>query len=837
MNKTLFLYLSQTRTYWWFRKVLLRISFWFERKVFGVRHDIKDEINNYSSLRSIFGLIDKPLFIAIGFAGFLQYIDPHLHSYFQKVNLHVPEDTDYVTFLAAISSIGGIFIGLYYTGISVVGGAIYAKVPNDIRGLLARERLGNVYMRFLSFLTFLCLVLIALRISSLPRIYVAVPIVTLAAGIGIFSFVKLGQRAFNLFDPTALSYHIFEQLQHWLETVKAGGFLWMDNSFQHHAYRQASAELDTLETLADLTAKEIHLNGSPFINLSKNILKFLIYYEHAKCKIPTDSRWYEQQYQHPDWYCTDDSRVSIAYQTGTAIQPDVTSNNKWIEDRVLKVITRCIKVNLTTARYSEVLDLFQYLNAYIGSLAIMGELDRAFSLLEVLVSTVVDAVAKEPVEVEVLENLSIIQQSASLTIVMALEYRKSLEKLNRQNIVLRIASIRWGNNSSIYNVGFPAYCLSRLEWFRPRLAFEEEVEGHQITPAWYKLELILQVEAEQFVSNVGSLVSKGIEFYTSIFAKLTNLKRPWLAATIMSQELEYWDKIEHQLEMWPEKWAELSQHLKIEGLQWPPFDIEALRKEINLRRKELLKTMSQQNILLALNQRPDGFPDYAGQFLHTSGEVALDALLINDAELLKNVFKPYLVGCLIRFDSLRPKSGSIDWRAQQDFKIASAALLDAMDISGYAKLLADYHGNESLWREVAVGWDEYLTAKADLSPIPTLFAAIALTDAAFEIPHRGILRTTWLQKINQRLQDVPRHEEYHRGYIGSDTEIDHESALVRIFAREPYGSFHNGIDIFITFYLCNLKDAKDLDFGWKRRDLQDTIERENQRTDKARKKQ
>jgi len=215
----------------------------------------------------------------------------------------------------------------------------------------------------------------------------------------------------------------------------------------------------------------------------------------------------------------------------------------------------------------------------------------------------------------------------------------------------------------------------------------------------------------------------------------------------------------------------------------------------------------------------------------------LDALLINDAELLKNVFKPYLVGCLIRFDSLRPKSGSIDWRAQQDFKIASAALLDAMDISGYAKLLADYHGNESLWREVAVGWDEYLTAKADLSPIPTLFAAIALTDAAFEIPHRGILRTTWLQKINQRLQDVPRHEEYHRGYIGSDTEIDHESALVRIFAREPYGSFHNGIDIFITFYLCNLKDAKDLDFGWKRRDLQDTIERENQRTDKARKKQ
>jgi hypothetical protein len=144
-------------------------------------------------------------------------------------------------------------------------------------------------------------------------------------------------------------------------------------------------------------------------------------------------------------------------------------------------------------------------------------------------------------------------------------------------------------------------------------------------------------------------------------------------------------------------------------------------------------------------------------------------------------------------------------------------------------LLADYHNNESLWGEVTDAWNIYLSSKADQSPIPLLTAAISLIDAAFEIPHRGILRTTWHQKVNQRLADVPRHEEYQKGYIGSSTKIDHESALIRVFARDRYGSSHDGIDIFIAFYLKKLDGAKGLDFGWKSQNLLDSLERENQR--------
>lgn len=815
---------------------MTRVSFWIEAKVFGVRYGVMEERTNYQSLRHLFSVTQKPLFIAVGFAVLLQYIDPHLYPYYQKTGISIPDDGDYVTFLATISGIGGVFIGLYYAGISAVGSAIYAKVPNNIRDLLAQERFGNVYMRFLSFLTFLGLILIALRISGLPRVYLAVPFVTLTAGIGIIAFVKLGQRAFYLFDPTALSYHIFDQLQHWLGMVKAGGFRWLDSNFQNHAYRQASSTLDTLETLADIIAKEPHLNGKPFIELSQRLLRFLTHYEYAKRSIPAESAWYEQRYQHRDWYHTEDSRVAIAHQTGTALQPDVTNDKEWVEGRVIPILKECIKVNLAEERYTEVIGLFDYLDAYVKRLSREGRLGRAFALLEDLSTAMLGEFATEAdgkfVKEEALEKLAVAERVASLPISIALGYREQIEKLDRHTTEKMISAVRWDSDTSIYRQSFPVYCLPRLEWFRPRLAFEKEVEGQDVTPLWYRAELVCQVEADQFSDNTKALVSRGADFYRSSISKALSGKRPWLAAAIMSGEWEYWHKVGDQLDMWPDKWTKLSSERRIEGLPWTQFDAEGLRSDSEGRKNELLKLMSQQNMLLALLSRPEGFPDYAGQFLHTSGEMAFDALLINNFNFLKSVFEPYLLGCLLRFDNLRPKSVSTDWRVQQEVKIAAAALLDVMDVSGYARLLADYHGNEELWSEVTAAWTKYLTQKHDQSPLPLLAGAVAFTETAFEIPHRSLFRTTWKLKINQKLADVPRHEVYGRRHLGSDTVIDHDSALVRVFAKGPYGSFRDGIDIFIAFYLRNQEGAKDLDFGQKRRDLRESLERETRRRTK-----
>ena len=76
---------------------------------------------------------------------------------------------------------------------------------------------------------------------------------------------------------------------------------------------------------------------------------------------------------------------------------------------------------------------------------------------------------------------------------------------------------------------------------------------------------------------------------------------------------------------------------------------------------------------------------------------------------------------------------------------------------------------------------------------------------------------------------VPRHEVFHRGSLTSDIVIGHESALIRLFAQEPYGSFHDGIDVFIAYYLRGVEGGAGLDFGTRRRDLGESIEREERR--------
>ena len=765
-------------------------------------------------------------------AALIQTIDSYLYSYYGSIGIAIPDDSDYVTLLATISGIGGVFIGLYYAGLSMVGSTTYAKVPNNIRDLLAHERFGNVYMGFLAFLTFLGLILIAFRVMGFPRVHFAIPLVTILAGIGIISFVKLGQRAFYLFDPTALSHHIFQEFQRGLSMVMVGGFRWQDRSFQNHAHKRASATLDTLETLSDITSKEPHLNGKPFIELSKNVLTFLIVYEDAKQKIPTESVWYKQQYQHQDWYRTGDTAVAFAHQTRAIIQPETTTNKEWIEERCIPIVMMCIEINLANGRYTDLHGLFDYIETYIKKLASAECVDRAFILVENLMETVLNQFTKQTDSNSqgTLEELGLIERLSALTISVALSYRETIEGISSQHIKNMVSSVRWTKEASIYRQGFSKHCLSRVEWLKPRLAFERKVEGHVVSPLWYLTELVRQVEAKQFVASTEALIIKSTDLFKTSIKKATDGNQPWLAAAIMSREREYWHKISDQLDsIWSKTWDELSSERYIDGLPWPQLNLAELRSKSDARQNELLSQMSKQNILLALIDRPEDYPDYAGQFLHTSGEVAFDALLENDAALFKNVFKPYLYGILLQFNKLRPTTSDTDWYAQQDFKIATAPLLDLMDISGYAKLMADYHDNVVLWETVTQAWNKYLEER-EQSPLPLLAGAVAFTEGDFGIiPHRSVLRTSWKQKIMNALRNVPRREVYGIRAITSDTEIDHESVLVRIFAGEFQVSTYDGIDVFINFYLRNCEGGESLDFGRNRQLFPNALQRAERR--------
>ncbi len=822
--------LSQNPFYWALRMWIRKTTFFVNSKVFAVRGTIREGVSDYTGLRNLFLITQRQLVVGFCLAVAIQLIDPIVYGFYKPTFLKIPDDTDYVTLLATISGMGGVFIGLYYAAISTVGGAIYSSVPNNIRDLLAHDRVGNVYMQFLAQITFLGLSLIAFRVLGMGRLYLAVPVMLIAAGVGIIAFVKLGQRAFNFFDPTALSHHLFGQLIKYINLVSVDGYRWEDASFQKHIHNLAMKDLKVLRTLSDITKSEVHLRSTPFISLSKKLLNFLHYYESRKKYIPSASFWYAQKYIHRDWYKTDDTRVSIAYDTGTAIHPDVENDKEWIEEELISVIRDCLETNLKDGAYVEVTQLIGHLEVYLKGLAGGGGAFRSINVLKYVGDCVIDCSPISPgiAHKKALEKLASIERFTSVFITVALGFREYVERSISFDIEKNLLKINWKDNSSLYRSGFSDFFLPRLEWFAPRLNFEWLSEGQQITPIWYIECLIIQIEAEIFFKNTESLVVDAANIYREWIKDNMSDEHPWLAGAIMSREWEYWHKIDYQLSFWAEKWSSLSSK-KIEGILWPDYDHQKLLLHIENRKLELLKSMSLQVLKFSLIDRPPGFPDYSGQFLHTFGEACLESLLKGKVELLDDVFKGYLIGCIARFESLLPKINPGDWRAQREIKIACAPLLDLMDLSGYGRLMADFHENQKLWEMIEFAWDAYIS-NADAQAVSRLSAAISLTKGAFEIPHRGILRTNWRMRINQVLKGVKRRDVLAGQFLSSRTVVDHSSALIRIFAQSDRGMGpYDGIDVFIAYYLSKKPGAEDIDFNRSGRDLGEMLERELKR--------
>lgn len=786
MKSYLFLRFAQYRTFWTARRIIGRAEFLLTSRLYRANQSLEDAGKSSLFFVGLARVTVKPWFWALVVAAVLQLSNPWLVSFFETLGRSVPADSDYVTFLAAISSIGAVFIGLYFAAIATVGSAMYARVPSNIRDLLAQDRFGIVYMGFLSFLTYLCLVLICLRLSSFERIYVAPPLITFAAGVGVFAFVKLGQRVFHLFDPAEFSSPIFEQLEHWMIAVTVAKLRWGDESFQHHAYKQAERTVRVLETLRDLLLKEEHLSGTPLREVSVRTTRFLMLYRGKKTHIPTASRWYPQINRHREWYRTDDMRLSIATETGTTIEPHTEGNRDWLEERLVPILLDCLSVNVRNSQWENAFAALECIERYATTLAEHGRADSAFAVFQQACSRTTDAMrhVSDGSQAETVHKVGVAERLATIPIAVSLAVRRRYASFRRQDIISSIDGIDWPNPKTYYQAGFEDYVLSQIEYLAPRLAFERAVEGKEASPTWYLAELAMQPEAKQLAESIAVLTHKFPDAYAELRESFSKARLRWMTAATLSRQWEYWHKVSEQTSVWETAWAEISDSRKLKELPWATFDPESTRATLAATKTTLLKAMSRLQTRLGVLERPATYPDYAGQFLHFSGEAILEALIDEDVDLLQDIFARYFVGCLTQFTKLQPEGGPA-WLVAQNMRIASAAVLDLMDVSGYALLLSELYGNGALWTIVRSTWDRYLT---ETGKIEAIVALVGFVESGATGNPRDILRIRWQQRIEGALAQVPRKPvDDDAWYRANETEAMHKSRLVQVIASRVGG--------------------------------------------------
>ena len=384
--------------------------------------------NTLSQLsQSVLGYFFIPLLIAFS----LQYFQPQAQMLLLKMGGKPLDYSEYGTLLAAITGICGIFIGLYYAAITSISGAIYARVPQNIRNLLLREKMGNAYMHFLAMFTNLGIILLALHIMGGKPNPITPALILIFSGIAVYSFIHLGMRAFTLFDPTSLADDVVIQLKKSLVNVVAGADYWDLPDFQNHERIKAKSYIDTLEVLAEMAVKERHLSGQVLVDFCQKIIWFLRWNEVEKSKIPSESHWFESKYQHPNWYQASDTETSMRHQVGSSLTPKVVRYHDWIEIRLLGVIYNGLKLNLREKNFSIALELYELLEKYIQTCAHNGRVTYAFDVIKNISKITEDEVVSillKSNNKQSLELISICDCMAKLPISTFLSYSRSIEK-------------------------------------------------------------------------------------------------------------------------------------------------------------------------------------------------------------------------------------------------------------------------------------------------------------------------------------------------------------------------------------------------------------------------
>ena len=811
MTNVLFSLLAEWKGFWRLREKIRHLTFFVHARVFGFRRVMRER----KTEAGVFAKLVRAVLWQLSLAGTivlaLYWLDEKIQPLLVQWGLKPPIDDGYATLLTTIAGIGGVFIGLYYTALSTVSGAIYARVPNNIRNLLEHDQTGNLYINFLSILSFSCIMLVASYVIGLGKIQWIAPFIALFAGVGILSFARLGRQVFNFLDPTYMSWTVIEQLMQFVQMAAH-----KDKNFQHHAYNMANRNIAVLKTLAGICAKETHLRGDSYARFGKRIITFMLFYQRFRCRIPTESLWHEQKYVHKEWYKGGiDSGKMVHHKAGLILSPEIKGNLNWVEDEILPIIQGGIISNIANKERGIARGLLADCEQYSNLLAAMRQVKGAAAVIRTCGNAAVNEVLPSVETVCLLngqaDEMAVLQRAAVMPEHAFISYCNMLLLARKEALTARVKNVKWHRRDGIYREQFPLHLLPCLENLKSHLDFERNVNGEIVTPLWFQAELVLQEEAKQFEESVKIFFEDFPALLAEWRDKAKKSRRPWAIALVVGCELRYNTIIGQRLSELRDAHDSINSGWRIEGSETRKIDFTACEKKHEEHRGKIMREMAVCSPVLLGMSRPEWAPDFPGQFMRHVGDGIFDALVKGDAEFVRAVFASYCIACFQQFDYLKAGDEKQDWRVRIRVRGAFAPLRDLLALSGHARLMSDFHKIPALWEIVVDAWDKNLK---DLNffqqiDIAEFFTAM-LTDARHSLgmDAGNQFRFDWQRRISETLENT-RNYNSARGRF-----IDHPSPLVRHCARRGMGMSENGEDIFVLYYLKERSDSKKVDFEY-----------------------
>jgi hypothetical protein len=764
-----------------------------------------------------------PVVLAVGLVVALGYLDSAARSAAEWFSWPAPNPGTYDVLLEAVAGVTGVFLALYFTAVSTVAASVYVNVPHDIRALIVRDRLGDIYVAGTAFTTALAVTLLIAHALTSSTFELAAPVVGLFTAFSIFSFIRLGQRAFYLADPTRLGGTIATEFFSWFKRATPQGWRWRDPSFQEH-YRLRSAQAVTsLKSLVAIADDQPHLRGSSVRQLCSQVSNVLATYLHHRDCLPTKSRWFGERYEHKQWYLTDSTELDMATATATQLQPNVVPNVNWVESELLPALESVVIKAVANADLDEAFQVLSGLEPVFAGLGRRWDIRSAKAHVQDLAGSILDRFSERPDASDLGRTaaaVAVFDALAMLPLAVELGFHRYVTESPAPH--LRIPPVdSLVKPDAPYQLDLPRPVIETIEQMQAARTFERAVRaaGATQTPDWYAGEIVKNTYETRFKDEVTAAVDLLATWYPQAASRLADARLSGPLGAVIVRGLEICWKLERHVREWQAIASAIRPVPTRVDVVRPQWDWDSIEKRVVGLRRDLLHRLTTVVGMQAFDHRDPSLPDYLGGAVHWIGETCMEALLENDDELFGDLFPTYFVGLLLVVNGIQEQITS--WQPSIAVTAMAEPIIDLMVLSGFAYIFSEFHGNPKLWDVCRSRWEAYLGEPSGAQYLDRIAGMHNYQRNLFAITHRATMRTRWEMAANQALANLPRAQPT-SWY--DDGEVEHASRLIRRIAPRPsdLGSPFHASDVFVVLYLAQRPEASGLDFGvadWAAREL------------------
>lgn len=727
------------------------------------------------------------------------------------------EDPVAITFTTTLAKIGATLLGLYFAAISTVISNAYAQVPGDIRVLIAQEQVSRVYFRVLTLFAAVPMLLLGFASYGFPIDPLNMLFVCLLGLFAVFSFITLGIRAFHFFDPTSILPFLKENFARAVIAATPSGYNWRDAAFQNYQQRQAERYLGSASNLISLAVSDERISGRALSDIANSLFHMLCLYSGYKSRIPPSSHWFRRRNRHKEWLLSDYHEVDIALRTGTVLRPELVPDANWVEDDTTKQLVRIIaelqKRNDTSAGMS----VAQSLHWYCRTASIFGAFEEALRMIQVLSPKLqsLSSAALDSKEFDLgVHSLAIDDMCCASFVEVILATARGFGRFDAHLLQKQLANIKWTDPASVSLDAAPAPVAAEIEKLASQFAFELQVEGKIVTPAWWSVEVV----AFAIVAEIGKFLRAAIEQAERIFkneaVEQLKAKRYLLVAQIVARGLEACSKCSDQFAMLAKLVDRLTQLDLSKDRDWPNIDWAEHQQRIQTLRNRLIAYLSRASLLLDETLTDDRLPDYFGHAYSIVANECVFALFTADKSRFDALFTKYFHFALKASDRLRQRFLAKDTR---NIWVSGDPVTDLLAISGYAILASELNG-VPFKDIVARCWETYFQGlkKDDEQRVITLLGAFA-ERAMLRTPPRELIRIQWQQRWEAMLreQGLTNMQDYFM------PEVQHKSPLIKLFAGSH--GLERAQDLFLASHIFSRPNAKGLKIPRAVSEMQDSL--------------